>query len=105
MEMIEKSIAKSISEIMTCFDFDKCAKILEAIDQKFEIDGIEKYASSFDLREWAADALWEAVSKGKKENAEEYFVESRGSLRAEFVADKKAPYCILSFIPERWGDL
>ncbi len=105
MEMIEKSIAKSISEIMACFDFDKCAKILEAIDQKFEIEGIEKYASSFDLREWAVDALWEAVQKGKEECSDEYFVEARGILRAEFIDDKEKPFCILSFIPERWGDL
>ena len=105
MEMIEKSIAKSISEIMACFDFDKCAKILEAIDSKFVIEGIEKYANSLDLREWAEGALWEAVQKGKEENAEEYFVEARGFLRAEFIADKEKPFCILSFIPERWGDL
>lgn len=105
MEMIEKSIAKSISEIMACFDFDKCAKILETIDQRYEIEGIEKYANSSDLREWAVDALWEAVQKGKKENANEYFVESRGSLRAEYIADKEKPFCILSFIPERWGDM
>lgn len=105
MEMIEKSIAKSISEIMTCFDFDKCAKILETIDQRYEIEGIEKYANSSDLREWAVDALWEAVQKGKKENANEYSVESRGSLRAEYIADKEKPFCILSFIPERWGDM
>lgn len=92
-------LSKSISEIMTFFDFDKVAEIEKTFfNETCEHEDDELVNI---IKEFALENLYECAKEfgEKKVNC---WMESKYHLRFEYWHDEEEPYMTLKYIPISW---
>lgn len=103
---IDIRLAKSISEVLCYFDFEKAATIMRAIDIAWELDGGEdRTPTAEDIRDYCYDLLWNTLERALEQSEDFYYCEGRSGLRAEYHNPKVGnPYMTLIYKPVAWGD-
>lgn len=84
---ISLELAKNISHIMTDFNFELVAEYMS--------NGSDEEVCDSEVREYAESLLWEAVENATSQNSDDYFIEGKYFLRAEYHKDEEFERCSL----------
>lgn len=103
MTNIPIETAKSITEVLTCFDFEKVAEILQCMDVHIDSEdrGPDVLVSTQDVKDRADKLIWELIEAwDKNDRPEDWTIGPSGpcKLQASIYKGKVS----LSFIPEEW---
>ena len=97
MDMIPRSISKSISEIMANFDFEECAKIEETFYPHEDVKGELVHH----IKDFVHEGLYETYEKFKDEK-QNCFMGTTYHLKFIYVYDEKEPWMELEYVPVSW---
>ena len=103
---IDIRLAKSISEVLCYFDFERAATLMRADDVAWDLDGgEERTPTAQDIRDYCYDLLWSTLETALDKSEDFYFCEGRSGLRAEYHDPRTGnPYMSLIYKPVAWGD-
>ena len=100
MENIPIKTAKTITECLTCFDFDKVTKILQMLDVHVDSDerGEDVLIGVQELKDKADNLIWALIDTWDENDRPEYYEVDQFFLKATINQGNVS----LSFVPEEW---
>ena len=67
-DTIPKKVAKAMTEVMACFDFEKASTVLTSLNPS----DVDKYCVE-ELKDYVVDEMWKVYEQSVKEGLDEYY--------------------------------